>query len=86
MNIFSIFPPEPKNRLDGIPPHFTGSDPDIGIMPCCDSPRISQDDDFQEHFLPGCHFFFRAAGRRNKKSAHKGNSDVFLTSSSRVAT
>lgn len=76
MNIFSISPTEPKNRLDGIPPRFTGSDTDIGNMPCCDSPRISQDDDFQEHFLPGCHFV-RAAGRQKKKSAHRGKSAMF---------
>lgn len=32
----------------------------------CDSPRISQDDDFQENFLPGCHFS-TAAGRNTGK-------------------
>lgn len=32
--------------------------------PCCDSPRISQDDDFKEHFLPRSHC--SAAGRESK--------------------
>lgn len=46
-------------------------------MPCCDSPRISQDDDFQEHFLPGCHFS-TAVGRQTAKFQHTGGTQQCL--------
>lgn len=41
-------------------------------MPRCDLPRIPQDDDFQEYFLPGCHFS-AAAGRQTTSSAPREN-------------
>lgn len=42
-----------------------------------DSPRISQDDDFQQHFLPGCHSSSSAAGRQTAFSrALAGNPDT----------
>lgn len=55
-----------------------------------DSPRISQDDDFQQHFLPGCHSSSSAAGRQTAFSrALAGNPDTLtaaLISSTQVAT
>lgn len=42
-----------------------------------DSPRISQDDDFQQHFLPGCHSS-TAAGRQTAESSALTGSPTML--------
>lgn len=42
----------------------------------CDSPRIPQDDDFQEHFLPGCHFPTAAERQTEKGLAYRAYLDM----------